>query len=144
MRDVPVIPSSAGLPQKTAEPGNVVFFDNTAEGRAAAQREEKPLLLFFYLPDCSNSKRMLETVFCNAEIQQLARRFVCVKIDGSKETEYCKGLNIKGFPTTLLLSPQGKEVQRLSGGQTADQLALQMHLTIQSTAARTTAFGVVR
>jgi thioredoxin-related protein len=130
-----VNPQGSKLSQNTKD-NSIVFEENIKNAKEKAVLEGKPQLLFFTLPDCLNSKRMRETVFSQPEIRQLADRFVCVHINGATETEICQSLNVKAFPTIILLNPQGIEVQRLSGLPTTDQLALQMHCVIQTTAIR--------
>jgi hypothetical protein len=112
----------------------VPFLDDYTGSLEAARREGKPVLAFFTIQNSAGSQRMLETTFCDDEIKRLASRFVCIIVDASKETNLCEVLGVTGFPTILLANSNGVEIQRLSGKQTPDQLALQMHVAIQSTA----------
>lgn len=116
------------------EIAGIRFLADYRQGVETARRESKPVLLFFSLQDCKNSQRMRETTFCDTEIKRLADRFVCVSIDGAADADLCESFKVKNFPTTLILSTQGTEMQRLSGKQTSEELALPMHVAIQSTA----------
>ena len=78
----------------------------------------------------------METTFRDDEIKRLAERFVCIHVDGAQESELCESLEISCFPTIILSNANGAEVRRLVGGQTSDQLALQMHVILQATALR--------
>jgi thioredoxin-related protein len=98
----------------------------------------KLVLLFFTIPSSDASQRMMETTFCDEEVKRLSNRFICIRVDGSKESDFCQSVGIKGFPTVLFMTPQGEELQRLAGKLTPDQLALPMHVMIQSTAIKTT------
>lgn len=121
---------------QTTETKKIQFLTNYEKALEQARSESKPLLVFFSLSDCENSKRMRETTFQDPEIQRLSRQFVCVSVDASLRTELCESLQIKGFPTILIMNGRGAEIQRLSGGrQTTEQLTLQMHVAIQTTAA---------
>lgn len=130
-KDKPKTASSAAKP--------MTFLTNYRQGIELARSESKPALVFFTLPNCANSKKMMESTFSDEEIVRLSSRFVCILVDGSESPELCEASQIKGFPTILFLSPQGAELQRLAGKQSPDQLALQMHVAIQSTAAKTAA-----
>lgn len=122
-------------PQTTNTDG-IQFLSSYTKAFEQARSESKPLMVFFSLSDCANSKRMKETTFQDPEIQRLSRQFVCVSVDASLETELCESLQIKGFPTILIMNGRGMEIHRLSGGrQTTEQLTLQMHVAIQTTAA---------
>ncbi len=114
----------------------IQFLEDYRQAADISANEFKPLMMFFTLPHCANSQKMLETTFGDEEIQKLSQRFVCVRIDGSKETAFCKTQDIHNFPTLLFLTPQRQELQRLSGNLSPDQLALQMHVMIQSTAVK--------
>ena len=114
----------------------IPFVSDPREGFKTAREEMKPMLVFFFLSNCVNSKRMLETTFQDAEIKRLSRNFVCVFMDGATDTAFCELYNVQGFPTILILNSQGVEMDRLSGRQTTEQLLLKMHVVIQSTAAK--------
>lgn len=139
-RSLAQINSKFPLPKNESRPTEIVeavlFLDNYMEAVETAQRECKPLLVFFRLPGCASSQRMMETTFRDKEIKRLSSRFVCVQIDASVHADLCESANITGFPTILFMNHQGMEFQRLSGKQTPDQLALQMHVAIQTTAAK--------
>jgi len=110
-------------------------YEHTA-GMEIARQERKPTLTFFSIPNNVGSQRMLETTFRDDEIRNLAERFVCIHIDGSREPGLCESLEITSFPTIILADANGAEVRRLIGGQTSDQLAVQMHVILQATAMR--------
>jgi thioredoxin-related protein len=116
---------------------SVCFLDDYRTGFESAKREMKLVLIFFTIPNSDVSQRMMETTFRDEEIKRLSNRFVCIRVDGSKESDLCKSIGIKGFPTVLFMTPQGEELQRLSGKLTPNQLALPMHVMIQSTAIKT-------
>lgn len=119
-----------------AEDIAVRFLRDYDEALDLAKRESKPVLLFFTLPNSTISDEMLKTTFQSREIRRLSRQFVCVQLDGVLDVELCRQRNVKGFPTILITNPQGRELKRLSGRQTPEDLAIQMHVVLQSTAAR--------
>ena len=112
------------------------FTHDHAAGLETARQERKPMLIFFSVPNNVGSQRMLDTTFRDDEIKSLAERFVCIHIDGSQELGLCESLEITSFPTIILSNTGGAEVRRLVGGQTPDQLAVQMHVVLQATALR--------
>jgi len=114
----------------------VSFLHDHAVGSETARQERKPVLAFFSVPNNVGSQKMLETTFRDDEIKRLAERFVCIHIDGSRESGLCESLEVSSFPTIILSDASGVEVRRLVGGQTPDQLAVQMHVILQATALR--------
>lgn len=119
-----------------ATPHPLNFVEDYSEALEVSIRDSKPMLVFFTLPNCASSKRMYDTTFCDEEINRLSSRFVCVRIDGAKEGELCRSKGITSFPTILFLNSREQELSRLSGTQTSDQLALHMHVMLQSTAVK--------
>ena len=118
------------------ESAAVDFVSDFASGGRVAAEQSRPLLVFFALPQCVNAQQMMETTFCDKEICKLSQRFICVLVDSSKNAALCEERNVKVFPTILLLSAQGTEIQRMSGRQNADQLSVQMQVALQSTASQ--------
>lgn len=111
----------------------VAEYETAAE---TASREARPLLLFFTLPNSASSRKMKETTFRDPEIKRLSTRFVCAELDAMANSELCRRLDIKGFPTVLLISTRGAEIYRFAGTQAISDLTLQMHVAIQSTASK--------
>ena len=129
--------SSAQIPVLTEEHRQpIAFLYDHAAGLDIARQERKPALTFFSVPNNVGSQRMMDTTFRDDEIKRLAERLVCIHVDGSQETALCETLGISSFPTILLSNVSGMEVQRLVGRQTPDQLAVQIHVLLQTTALR--------
>ena len=118
------------------EPSKIAFVNDFATGVQTAAEQSRPVLAFFTLPQCSSAQQMMETTFCDKEVCKLSQRFICILVDSSQNTALCEERNVSGFPTILLLSSQGTEIQRLSGRQGADQLSVQMQVALQSTASQ--------
>ena len=114
----------------------ITFLYDYAAGLETARTERKPTLVFFSVPENAGSQRMMETTFCDEEIKRLAEWFVCIRVDGSHEPGLCESLEISSFPTIILSNTHGTEVRRLVGRQTADQLAVQIHILLQVIAQR--------
>ena len=128
---------SQNEPRRTdREPAEIVFVNDFTLGMRTATEQGRPMLAFFTLPQCANAKQMMETTFCDKEIRKLSQRFVCVLVDSSQNATLCEERNVHGFPTILLLSPHGTEIQRMSGRQSADHLSVQMQVALQSTASQ--------
>ena len=114
----------------------VAFLADHTTGLEIARQARKPILLFFSIPDNAGSQRMMKTTFCDEEIKRLAEWLVCVHVDGSQESALCESLGISSFPTVILSNVDGVEVCRLVGKQTPDQLAVQIHVLLQTVAQR--------
>jgi len=114
----------------------ITFLYDHTTGLEMARQKRKPTLIFFSVPDNVGSQRMLDTTFRDDEIKRLAERLICIHVDGSQEPILCETMSISSFPTIILSNANGMEVRRLVGRQTPDQLAVQIHVLLQTTALR--------
>jgi len=125
-----IVPQMEGLTQP------IPFLHDHATGLKTARQEKKPTLIFFSVPDNTGSQRMMETTFRDEEIKRLAKWLVCIHVDGAQDPALCESLEISSFPTIILSNAHGVEIRRLVGRQTPDQLAVQIHVLLQSAVLR--------
>jgi YHS domain-containing protein/thioredoxin-related protein len=93
--------------------------------KAAAQssQENKPMLVLVSAQWCGYCQKMLKTTFRDeALIGHLNQCFVPVYLDADDHPEAVQKLEVEGLPTTLIISPEMKVVERLSGYQSAEQV----------------------
>ncbi len=115
---------------------DIHFYDDLQEAQAVAQQEKKPLMLFFYAPNCIFSQQMLKETFRDDEVAKLSEQFICVSIDESRQRKMREEYDVKGTPTIQFMNPQGILLQRMTAKQNPRQLLLQMQITIESLAVR--------
>ena len=114
----------------------VAFYDNFHEAKSIASQEKKPMILFFYSPNCVFSRQMMQETFCDENVVKLSQQFICVKIDESRQRKMCEEYDVKGTPTIQFVNPQGILLQRLTAKKNTSQILLQMQIAIESLAAR--------
>lgn len=101
--------------RKAARSGKAVpFLTDLATAQQNARREKKNLLVKFEATWCGPCKVMDELVFTADEVVAAAGQTVCVRIDGDQQPELKKQFKANGYPTIILLSPEGKELKRAS------------------------------
>jgi thiol-disulfide isomerase/thioredoxin len=99
--------------RKVARSGKKVpFLTDLATAQGNARRDKKNLLVKFEATWCGPCKTMDELVFTADEVVAAAGQTVCVRIDGDKQPELRKRFAANGYPTIILLSPEGKELKR--------------------------------
>ncbi len=118
------------------EDKSLAFINNYDEGVELAHLMNKPMLLFFVESDCVFSKKMMETVFTDSKIIELAKNFVCVRIDigRSEYSGLCEKLKVVGSPTIQFMSSLGIPLQRITQYQPKEELARQMEVVLYSVA----------
>lgn len=104
-----------------------VQFSAISLGQAAAQskRENKSVFLLVHASYCSSCRKMIRTVFPEKEIGDLFNKnFINAQVDiESEEGErVVKDFEIRGTPTLLFLTPDGKVISKTSGFYSKQEL----------------------
>lgn len=85
----------------------------------AAVAANKPILLELYMDTCGHCARLHKETLTDGEvIAAVNERFVPVRVEGRSRMDLVKKFDVKGAPTTLILSPQEVERHRFVGFQT--------------------------
>ena len=102
------------------------FFEGTwAEALDLSKKENKMIFLDVYATWCGPCKRMKRKAFKNPKAANLFnQRFLNVSINGETETgkQLADQYGLFGYPSLLILSPQGKVVAQTSGYHSAEEL----------------------
>jgi uncharacterized protein YyaL (SSP411 family) len=89
----------------------------TAVQTAAAVN--KPILLELYMDTCGHCARLHRETLTDAQVAAAVNAdFVPVRVEGRSRMDLVKKFDVKGAPTTLILSPQEQEKHRFVGFQT--------------------------
>lgn len=91
---------------------------------AQAKAQNKPLLLYWGATWCPPCNQLKATLFPRQEFAALARSFVAVHVDGDRPGAQAVGrrFGVSGYPTVLILGPDGSERMRLPGEAAPEQV----------------------
>lgn len=89
----------------------------------AAATDKKPVFVKFETDWCGPCAIMSKLVFTAKDVAAAADGVVCVKVDGDKRKDLVEKYKVTGYPTGILLDPDGKEVGRYSGYQGVKAMA---------------------
>ncbi|MCG6955126.1 MAG: thioredoxin family protein, partial [Gemmatimonadetes bacterium] len=95
--------------------GSVKFLDDYSAALTMARREGKPLFIDFETTWCGPCKLMDQWVYTADAVMGASRAVVAVKVDGDDHPDLAKAHGVMGYPTMILLGPDGTEMRRLSG-----------------------------
>ena len=94
----------------------VYWRDNYEAAQKEAKEANHPLVLELYMEGCSHCQRLhQETHSDQAVTAALNTRFIPVRLEGRAHIEVVRQFNVTGAPTTLIFSPDGRELHRFSG-----------------------------
>jgi thiol:disulfide interchange protein len=64
---------------------------------------------------CAACERLEEEVLSRPDVVGASRGFVAVRVDGDKQPELKKQLEVSGYPTIVFLRGDGREIGRVRG-----------------------------
>jgi thioredoxin-related protein len=112
-------PASAAVPV-AEKPAGIAWIHSDGNLDAAfakAKAENKPLFLYWGAVWCPPCNQVKSTIFNRQQFIDKSKQFVPVYLDGDGKGAQKLGTQykVRGYPTMILFSPDGKEVMRLPG-----------------------------
>lgn len=94
------------------------------EALKLAKKEKKPLFVYWGAVWCPPCNVLKSTLFTEKKFTQATQDYVSVYLDGDTEEAQSWGetLKVMGYPTLMLLTPEGQEIMRLSPYNTTEDL----------------------
>ncbi len=110
------------------------------QAQASAQQSDRPLLVYIGASYCGYCKKLEKKTWANKTVARMVTdRFVPLKVDGQRNAEIARQLNVRAFPTVVVLSADGHVLARQAGYVDARAMTSFLTRTTDSTA-RSTSF----
>ena len=99
--------------KKEEKKAGISWFPGTMEeGLKKAKAESKPLFVYWGAKWCPPCNVLRATTFKEDKFIQATNKFISIFLDGDTDQaqEWGEKLSAQGYPTLMILSPQGKEI----------------------------------
>ena len=119
--DVRFVPTRYRSPRLSA--GDVQWETDLREAAALARNTRRPLLVQVSAEWCTHCERMKADTYTDTRIRRLlSENFIPVAVDADDQREFMQQMGIRSLPTTLIVAPDLKILERLQGFQSANSL----------------------
>jgi thiol-disulfide isomerase/thioredoxin len=82
----------------------------------AAQKSNRPILLFVTMPGCPHCEKMMEETYHLPKVEHfISESFESIHVNSNTQPTLVKSLKVKWFPTTVLVGPNNKVVDVIEG-----------------------------
>ena len=109
---VPFVAGSSFAADASQLPGSPVPAPHRTSGLAEGVEQKKPLLVMFTTDGCVYCDKMLQQTYSHPAVERmLLARTETVMAHTRDNAELVQKLGVRGFPTTLLVSPTGEVLQ---------------------------------
>ena len=117
----------SSLTSSSSQASQVAWRKVVPQATAEAKKLNKRLLLQVTATWCPACHQMLSSTYTNARIiAHVNRYFVPVAIDADQNAQMIESLGIDALPTTIIVSPDFKEIKRLTGFQSVEDFDQQL------------------
>lgn len=110
---------------------SINWHSNYAKAQQRRAKEQRPMLVFVMSDHCSHCHRMLASTYLDtAVVREVQREFVPTLVNASKNARLASAFKVTVYPTTFLVGPDNKIVDRIEGY--VDGNALRKRIAIHS------------
>ncbi len=107
-----------------AAPAGVFDHKTVEEAWKVAIEKKKPLLVMFTSNNCTFCRKMIKDTYSNQGVKDLLRgRTESVMAHSDHYASLIKKLGIRGYPSSLLISPEGEVLDFMEGYFDAEEFA---------------------
>ena len=115
----------------TSTAAGVSWLHSYEDALKQAAQDDKPLMVDVFAAWCGPCKRLDEEVFSRADVGEQSKQFVGVKVDGDNRRDLLQKLQVTGYPTTIFLAPDEKELTRVRGSVSYEDMLQAMSAALE-------------
>ncbi|QDT70710.1 hypothetical protein MalM25_36650 [Planctomycetes bacterium MalM25] len=89
--------------------GSIDWIESTSDALAEARRTGKPIVAYVTSDHCGYCRKMERETWSQPAVGRLVtERFVPMRLHADKHPEEVAALRVRAYPTTVLISPEGR------------------------------------
>lgn len=116
-----------------AEPPKLNWKTDYAAAHELRRSEQRPMLVFVSMDGCHFCDRMLATTYADASVaNQIQTSFVATYVDGLRQRELAQRFGVRVYPTTYLIAPDNRVLDRIEGYMGADAFKSRIRAAAQT------------
>ena len=96
-------------------PKEINWAANFEEASKASQSQNKNMVLEFYTDWCKWCKKLNDSTFTDTSVIRFSMDFIFFKTNAEKDTALAEKYQVNGYPTIILTTPSGEEIDRIVG-----------------------------
>jgi thioredoxin-like negative regulator of GroEL len=93
---------------------------------ADAGKANRPILMDFYTDWCEWCKALDETTYVDPAFIEYSKKFTCARVNAEVDTASARKYRVSGYPTVVLMKPDGTEIDRVVGYMRAPEFMAQV------------------
>ena len=112
-------PETTQAPEATKTAAHIAWFEGSVEEAfLAAEKQNKPVFLYWGAVWCPPCQEIKHTVFKSRRFIAQTESFIPVYLDGDTKAAQLNGeiFGVKGYPTMIILNSKREEITRIPGG----------------------------
>jgi thioredoxin-like negative regulator of GroEL len=125
-------PASQSKPEaKPAMRHGVFRYTNYGAAWTYAQKSNRPILVFATAPSCPHCVRMIHESYQSPQIKQFVNdSFETVYVDRTEQPSLTAKMNVKWFPTTVIVGPNNQVLDVIEGYVDSKTLAHRLQTSL--------------
>jgi thioredoxin-related protein len=117
------VASEAASPLAAEGAREVAWQKDIAQAWQATQENGRPLLVFVTRDHCHYCTKMKDGTYASPAVaRSVQAEFVPLMLDGADQTPLLRELNVRGYPSTFVISAQAVVLDRIDGYVTPEVL----------------------
>ncbi|HOX09415.1 MAG TPA: thioredoxin family protein, partial [Candidatus Omnitrophota bacterium] len=105
----------------------ITWAGNLNSALKEAKSKNKPVMADFYTDWCGWCKKLDRDTYADPEVANLAKKFICVKVNGDKYPTLVSKYGVSGYPTIIFLGPAGDKTDAIVGYVNAEGMLSKMN-----------------